>query len=191
MPVVRIENAKLITKAMEKAIVRSVNKAVAKAKTAASRHVRTIYNIKARDLNPLIRKWNANKNHPSGGFYISSRQGLKLLHFQAKDIHPHGVKVKILKQRGTKNLKHAFIAQMPSGHVNVFQGTGKYGIAKKGRYQGKRREKIKSLYSVDPVTMFETKAVEVVEKTLRETFFKVFENQLDYELDRIASIKVT
>lgn len=184
--VIDVINGRKITKAMEKAIVRAVNKAAAKAKTAASKKVRSVYNIKARDLNPLMHLIRGRIGSARAGFLVESRYGLKLLYFQAKDIDPKGVRVKVKKTTGAKVLHHAFIAKMPSGHVNVFERTGKFTTAQRGRYKGKRRETIRSLYSVDPVVMFEKQATETVQQTLEIEFYRLFEKQLDYELGKIA-----
>lgn len=186
MPEMSIQIGKEVADAMRKAMVRALNKTVAKAKTASSKEVRKIYNIKAGDLNSKTKKYNANKNKMYAGFYITSRYGLKMLYFSAKDVYPGGVDVKIKMASGVKTLPHVFIARMPSGHINVFRSIkGEYTTPTKGKYAGKKgRSVVEGLYSVDPVKMYEKHGQKMVGKTFVKEYFPLFKKQLDFELSQ-------
>ena len=176
----------MITNAWLTAVYRAMNKTMQKAKTNATKKIREKYNIKLKDLNPRIKKYSASRNRLTAGFFISEKQGLKFLFFKPTVSEKEGVKIVFRKDRAPQEFKHAFLAKMPSGHINIFERIGKSSdkyLPTKGRYKGKGigRQKIKSLYSLDVADMFNYFGTKEIEKIIKKEYPDLFAAQLHYE----------
>lgn len=181
-----IKKANVIVPALQRAIASAVNKSMRKASTNASRTVREVYNIKARDIKKHVKFSRATKGRAVAAFFVDSRRRFKLLFFGARDLSPGGVSYQIKKGQGRKTLQHAFVARMPSGHLNIFKRTGKTSKASKGIYKGREREEIQGLYGPTVEAMFDSpKVIDGVGKTLTDSFFNLIEHETDFYLSRV------
>ena len=116
---------KLSPKPMQKALPRGLNKGAALARTAESKAVRVIYNVKAKRLNQDLQKITSN-NKATRFNPVAVIRGVKsggrnpgLHNFGAKQTSK-GVTYIILKERGRQLMPSAFKAIMPIGGLSVF-----------------------------------------------------------------------
>jgi len=132
--------ARYARSAIEKAMRRTLNDLTSRAGTAVKRKIREIYNIRARDL---VKRGTHNRQGmevrlsrgASGDAYIIGFGGpLPLIHFATTPKTPdadlrrkrrNGVRVKVKHAGGTKRLKRVFVARMQSGHIGLFERTGR------------------------------------------------------------------
>lgn len=105
------------------AIARAINHTLAKAKTAASRDIRSEYNVKAKELKSAL-AINKAKRTWLEGMLIATGKPLPLIAFGARQTR-RGVTVDVMGKR--ERLPSAFIGTMASGHRGVFA---------RGKYQG-------------------------------------------------------
>jgi hypothetical protein len=166
-----IEKAGIIIPAMRRGISSALNKVMSKASTSASREVRKVYNIKARDIKQRTKIIKANINRAIASFSIEGSR-MKLLLFGARDEYPKGVTV-MIKKGSRKRLRSAFVAKMPSGLLNVFIRTTE------------KRLPIKSLRTLDIATMYNVEGEKAVEKIFNNEYLKIMEHEIDFRLSKI------
>lgn len=169
--VIQAKDAKKIPRAFKQALVSTINKTIAKGKTAASREVRKIYNIKAKDLSKAVKVVKAKFGKISGAHVVVGKR-LRLYYFGAKQ-NKSGVSVRVRKDSGRKTITSAFIATMPSGLTNVFRRTTS------------KRLPIKSLTTVDEAGMYDKEGEKSFDKTVNREIYKIFEHELDYRLGKL------
>lgn len=182
-------------KVYAKALSKTLNELVALAKTEVSKQIRKRYNIKKRDLDRHIRIDKSNPNRPIAWINIKSKQGISLYRFSPSQLKPKkkrvvehsrkingktykvqshkrtyaGVtKVKVLKNENRKVVKSGFISTVRGEHTAIFK-----------RAKGSR-SKLKKLYTVDVVGMFNEIGIKVVQRIIDENYDKIFWRNLDY-----------
>lgn len=168
------------------AIARAINHTLAKAKTAASRDIRSEYNVKAKELksalaiNKASRKWHE-------GMLIATGRPLPLIAFGARQTRK-GVTVNVMGQR--KLVRGAFIATMQSGHRGAF-ARGKYS-GYQFEFRNKRIKKqgndlaINELTTTSVPKMMQNNAVlTALQKGLEQDF----PARLEHEMSRLLTRK--
>lgn len=106
-------------------VSRAINHTLAKAKTSASREIRTVYAISAKDVGQALTIRKAGKVELTG-FVIAAGKPIPLKKFRPLQTD-EGVSV-IVKKGQRQLIKAAFLTTMPSGHTGVFaRGSYKQG----------------------------------------------------------------
>ena len=108
-----------IPKGAERAFSNAINRAVTYSKTKAFKEVRKVYAVKQNDLNSAtaIRIQNANTGDIAG---FVSFSGVNVSQNAPKK--SKSIRAGLMKGSQTE-FKHAFIAQMNSGHIGIFERT--------------------------------------------------------------------
>ena len=163
--------------AFEKAVIRTINNLIAKGKTATSKKVRQVYNIKAKELNKHIKIRKANKSNKEARIIATGRpMKLYLFTTAASRKNPKSkVKVKIKKGRGTRPLPHSFIARMETGHINVWIREGAKRIMTRGRSKGRKLQPIKGQYTVSVAQMYEKESDKTFQDLIKRDIDKTFD----------------
>ena len=172
----RKEFKKLTDSQFNLGVARAINFVAAKAKTKASRDIREIYKIRAKDISKAITVKKASRQTLTG-FIVATGNPLPLIAFGARQTKT-GVSVNIMGTR--KVVKRAFIATLKSGHRGVF-ARGQYGDAK--FIFGKARLPITELTTVSVPRSFMT---DKVLKAMESQISQDFPDRLLHELTRIA-----
>ena len=175
-----LENAELFLKGFgrtaERAVARVSNRAAAGVRTDAVKEVRKEYTVKATTVRKSFTVKKAGTNVLKAAA-VSSGPRLGLIHFGARPGKPNGkrtpVSVQISKTR--KVVKNAFVARMPSGHVGVYERSGKFG-----RNGKKYLERIRTLYTLAVPSMA---SKDEVEEEIRLNAYKRFSKDLYHEID--------
>jgi hypothetical protein len=162
-------------KLTQKVMPPSLNRTGLAAKTAASRALRGIFNIKQKRINKAIDQLKARRNSFLFQLRVRSR-GIGLINFGARQT-TKGVSYAILKGR-RNTIKHAFKAPMlgikegESTREGVFIRKGKKGVPTKGRYKGRyikrgekkgqllERQKLQRFIGPGPANMWGRRAVQ-------------------------------
>lgn len=105
-------------KAAGKASARALNRAALAVRTAGSKEARAHLAVKARDVKGGFSVIRARGPRPQAIVRISSKPFPLVLFPHTQ--RPEGVAVQVLKHGGKRVLKHAFLAQMRSGHKGVW-----------------------------------------------------------------------
>lgn len=171
-----IENADKIIPALKAGLISAQNKIMAKAKTAASKAVRDVYNIKAADLNSKTKLYKANRTHASSSIVITGSR-FTLMRFNPRP-NDSGVSVYIKKTSGRKNIRSAFIETGKGAKLQVFRRVRK----KTGGLVG--RLPIDVLTTLGPVKMFEKEGEKAIEETINSGFDDLINKEIDYRLSR-------
>lgn len=165
---------KHIPKATPKAVSAALNRAIQGSKTEASRKIREIYTIRAKDINETIA---INKSTPTslqavirsrGSSTAMSKFRVTPNRYPGKKGTPP-VKAQIKKGFGGY-IKGAFMARMKSGHLGVFR-----------RSSGRSFPIVENFGPSVPQMLGNEAVIEYVEERTRERF----EERLEYEIDRI------
>lgn len=177
-------------KKVKKAAASALKKVAQQARTEASSVIREKYDIKKSDLDKKIevRAPRYGSEELVAYVTISSKRGISLIYFSAKNIKGNkvttrkvskvlkrapgtqGVFVRILKDGKVAHLPKSFIATMKSGHIGVF-------VRKRG--SGKILER--SL--VTESTLFKSKrTIDAIQKKVSEQWPKVFQQEMNYQL---------
>ena len=169
-------------KTAERSVARVANRVAAGVRTDAVREVRKEYSVKSTTVRGSFRIKKAGNNVLQAAA-ISSGPRLGLIHFGARPGKPNGrrtpVSVQITKSR--KVVENAFVARMPSGHVGVFERSGK-----KGRNNNPSLERIRELHTLAVPTMASNKDVEEqIRQNAYERFSKNLRHEIDYALDNL------
>ncbi len=189
---------KINPKTVRNATIRALDRAAASGKTEASKQIRQEYEIKKVDLDKHLKVERVYRNTSAAWLFASIsavssffKSRIPLIQFKVKQsgtkiVRTKGhstsltkgtrsriapVQVQIRKGVGWKIIKGAFVTQMKSGHIGVFQRKG-----------GKRLP-IKELTSIGVPLMFGNKRVlDKTKNRVIEQFDKNFTHELDREM---------
>jgi hypothetical protein len=166
----------------QKAVIRALNKTATQARTAASQEVRGVgYNIKASAIKKSFTINRASRGNLVVVLKATGRQ-IPLINYGARQTKS-GVSFSV--KNGRKVLKHAFIATMQSGHLGVFERTGKQH--KKVVRNGKALRTGLPIRELFGPSIPQSLANEAVEKALMAKIRQKFPQILKHELAFIAS----
>ncbi len=146
-------------------MARVLNRTSTTVKTAMSRMVRQELNLRAKDINALVRVQRASRQSHVVTITVLGRS-VPLIDYAARQT-ARGVTVKVKRQGGRKLVEGAFIATMRSGHRGVF------------KRKGARRLPIRELFSTAVVQYLDDD--EVIGQ-LGQVARDAFENHLDREI---------
>lgn len=195
---IRREFRDLTNQEFNTGVARAINHTLGKAKTSASREIRAVYNISAKDVNSTFSLKRASRSIPVGQV-ISQGKPVPLMKFKPSQ-STEGVSVLIRK--GSKQIvKGAFIATMASGHTGVFaRGTYKGGggdfnfrhkrirkaqgyTLRNGKYQPIQNDlSVNELTTVSVPKAFSSR---VVLSALAKTIEESFPDRMVHELSRL------
>lgn len=172
----RKEFSKLTSEQLNLGIARAINWVAAKGKTKASRDIREVYKIRAKDLNKGLTVKKASRQTLTG-FIIAEGHPLPLIAFTARQVKT-GVSINIMGTR--KIVKRAFITTLKSGHRGVFA---------RGQYQNP-----KFIFAKPRLPITELTTVSIPRSFMSDKVLKAFEDyvkqdfpdRLRHELQRIA-----
>lgn len=150
----------------------TVNKMLIQGRNAAQRKIRVIYNIKAKTLKDYTIMRRATNRVPEGMIIIKGRK-LPLIAFGARQVK-RGTTVKVKKAGGRKLIRHAFIAEMPSGKVHVWMR------------RGPTRLPIEGKFTISVAGMFENQGAKEFEDLLQKKMPTTFEHELEHFMNRGA-----
>lgn len=170
--VIDAKDAPKIARAFQQATVSTINKTMRKARVAASKEIRKIYNIKAKDIKKALVITRANRNKMYADHIVTGRR--LLLSYFAPRQTKKGVTIRIKKSSGRKVVKGAFEATMKTGHKGVF------------KRKGKSRLPIRELTTLDLPTMYDIRAEDTFDKTVSREINKIFDHEFDFRLSKIA-----
>ena len=168
------------SKAFKAAIKRTLNETVVSGKTAMSREVVAYYNTKVSDVKKSITVKKATVNNQEVHLRVRSKP-IGLIHFgaTASKAFDKGskryfkTKAKVLRKDKKKVVKGAFIGKAKtSGSWQVFRRTTD------------KRLPIIKMAVISHTTMVERKGIDVFEKTVRESFNKVFMRNFNFFSDK-------
>ncbi len=181
-----------IPKGAERAFSNAINRALAHTKSQAFKEARKVYAVNLKDLNSATatRVQKASTGN-TVGYVLFSGVKIPLFKFnlslgsEKKSKH---IKAGLMKGSWTA-FDHAFIAQMDSGHIGIFERTGGQGIksrlAKTKDGKGtKHTEKISQIMGLSGAQMIQN--AEVTDR-LSEDAQKKFEQRVEHEIDRILN----
>lgn len=181
---------------IQKAASRSINRAIEAGRTAGSRELRNVYNIKARDVSDAISITKTYDGEMVGKLNVSGKP-LPVKFFSPRETSK-GVIVRIKKGRG-KLIRSAFLATMASGHVGVF-ARGNYSggqfqfrkeSSKNRRPFSATRKKNYGDLSINEITTISlprsfgaSPVVDVVAARMAEVFNERFKHEMDRAVAR-------
>jgi len=169
--IIDAKDARRIPKAFQTALISTINKALSKARVAASKEVRRIYAIKAGDLKKSVRITKARKGRIKASHTVAGKR-LKLSYFGPRQTKK-GVSIRIKKSEGRKIILSSFKAVMTSGHEGVYQR------------KTSKRLPIKELTTLDLPTMYDIRAEKTFDKAISDNMNKIFDHELEYRLSKI------
>lgn len=158
-------------KEAERAVVRSVNRAVQGIETDGVKLIRQEYNIKAGDVRKAFKIKRAGNGVLEAAAIVSGGR-IPLIRFGARPAKLGGRKplkgVSVLVKKARKTIRHSFVARMKSGHVGVFQR------------DRNRRLPISEKFSLAVPQMLENP---VVIEQIQEGVLKRYERTLTHEIN--------
>lgn len=178
----------------ERALSNAMNRGLSKVRTAAFKEVRGVYNVQNAALKAATstRIRRASGNNMIGSILFS---GVKIPLYKFK-VTPQaigtGETVKGSLEKGhMTEFAHAFIAEMDTGHIGVFERTGVQGIESrlqklkdKGKAGNKHTEKVGEIMGLSAIQMIgNSDVIERVESEAQETI----STRIDHEIDRILN----
>ena len=167
-------------KGVEKATRSAINSVAAQGKTKASKTIRAVYNIKAKDVNKTLTVIRVNATNKEAKIISKGYKALSLGKFKPTQTKK-GVEVKIKMTNKKGLVRGAFKATMPSGHQGVFKRHGEKREMTRGRYKGKERQPIQDKFAIGVPIMFRAKAVmPKVQRFIREKFPIILKSKLEY-----------
>lgn len=158
-------NLDLYGKFIDLAAVRAINRVSTTARTAALKHTRQDWNIKAGTLRKYTKIKRARRGDGTLVFSIRS-EPVPLIEFAARSTKK-GATYKVKRRVGRQLLKSGFIATMKSGHKGVF--TRKSGA----------RLPILEHKVITPTSMFDQGADKVFINTVNEKVVDRFRHELE------------
>ena len=173
------------TRAVKTAVSRALNHTAQKARTAANKRIREVYNIKARDVRKAMKHVRATARHLEARIDVTGAP-LPLIAFGARSVK-HGVSVAVL-QGQRKVIQRAFIQTMSSGHKGIY-ARGQY---QSGRF-GFRTKRISPkgndlpIGELTSVSVPHTIAHAAVMASIAEGIQRDFSSRLNHELSRMAA----
>jgi hypothetical protein len=153
-----------------KAARSAVNAITAQAKTKSSKEIRSVYNIKAKDVNKTLSVVKAKglSSAPEGKVISKGYKALSLGKFSPTQ-RKAGVSVKIKKKDKKGLVKGAFKATMPSGHKGVFVRKTNKSLP------------IEDKFAIGVPVMFKAKAVmPKVQRFIYDKFPEILKSKLNF-----------
>lgn len=176
---------RLTPRQFSQGIARALNHTAAKAQTAASRQIRAVYNIRAKDVRAAMRRIRARFNNLTARIEITGAP-LPLIAFGARQVK-RGVSVQVLNGQ-RKVVNRAFIQTMPNGHKGVFArgnyGGGRFAFRSKRVSQKGNDLPITELMSV---AVPQTLSKESVMSAIARGVERDFPDRLQHELSRMLA----
>lgn len=180
---------------------RTLDRAISSARTEASRQIRAKYVISKMDLDRYLKRKTissaealsaALSAEPSFGKariplirFKVKQQGKAIKRAKGRSVslrrtrsRQGAVQVQVRTDRGWKTIPKAFVTQMKSGHIGVFERIPGSRMPSHGSW---KREKIRELTTVDVPLMFAEKGV--MEAT-KEKAVEAWEKNLPYYIDQ-------
>lgn len=173
-----------VSQSYKKAVSNTVNKVGRQANKAVSKHIKSNYNIPAKELKigNLVRLTRSDARRNFYLFVITVFQSSRdLIKYNAKQLST-GVRVKVSKQ--AKMIKGAFISTWrKDGNNNyVFLRDPKRGYYFKG---DTRREKRRVLFGPSIADLYRSfKAREIIDKVIDENFQKVLDEEFNKQFEK-------
>lgn len=163
-----------VVKNMPKAFVSAMNRVSTGLRTEAVRKVRETYVIKAGDVRKTIKITKANPARMEM-MMVSRGRNIPLIKFRTTPRQPRSRPPKVLKAQvkkagGKKPIPGAFVAQMRSGHIGVFERSGK------------RRLPIRELYGPAVPSMLSEPGVQ---EHIEQEAQRRMADRLDHEVNRV------
>lgn len=181
-----------VPKGAERALSNAINRGLSRVKTGATKRVKEVYTVQSSAFheatNTKIEK--ASTGNIAGYVHFSGCK-IPLYKFQ---VTPKAtgtgkqVKAAVMKGGGTA-FEEAFIAQMGTGHLGVFERTGEQGIVSrlskaKNKIGTKHTEKIEEKMGLSAAQMIgNIKVLDTIEKEAQE----VINERLEHEIERILN----
>lgn len=178
----------------KKAFYNAINRGLQTVRTQSGKSVNKTYRILQKDFKSEtnIRQKRASQNDLIGEIAFAGTT-IPLIKFSVSPKEPksQAVTVAVLRESGGERLKHAFIANVQTGHpgkdhVGVFERTGEQGIEERlNRYRrSKHTETIRQLYGPSAAAMLNNYEVrQELEKAAQETIDK----RVEHEITRILN----
>lgn len=167
----------------EKAASRAINKTLKNGARLTARMVSSEFNIKQAEVMDQLTIRRATYSNVEGELNFTGRGSLPLIRYVSGSTDPvptmpkfyktpqaervKGVKVKVKKSTGISTLKSAFLAEMASGHVGVFERT-----------DDDWSSPITEMYGTTYLSWLNT---DLVADHLEEQVFERFEHHLEHE----------
>jgi hypothetical protein len=175
----------------QKAIMRSMNKAVTGMRTDAKKEVATRYTVKQKDVSDKLTLKKASMTDLT---IVMSSKGrpMRLAHFKTKANKKAGTPgaptvYASVKKGGAGGFTGGFMATMVStnGITGVFRRTGRFKVVGKGAYKGQMREQIEQLHGPGVVQMLDEQQVRTaIQEKGAERFNKELDHQIEFLLDK-------
>lgn len=172
-----------VEQGIEKAATRAINKTLKNGVTITARMVAGEFNVTQKEIKSQLRKVEATYSKMEGQLIFSGPRALPLIRYVVGSKEPvptmpqyyktalanrvKGVKVKVKKASGISTLKSAFLAEMASGHVGVFERT-----------DDDWSSPITEMYGTTYLSWLNT---DLVADHLEEQVFERFEHHLEHE----------
>ena len=163
----------------ERAIMRSINRAVDSVATESSRIIRQTYNLKHAAILKALTKHKASKITLTGDVTFKGRR-VPLIEFEARwrQGQAIGATAKIFVGGRRTTYKGAFIAASTSNNA---RGGGSAGMNQVYVRVGRGRYPIRTLRGISiPLTLRNKVVIEAVRKVASDTFTKSFSQQIKY-----------
>lgn len=164
-----------IPKGAERAFSNAINRALTHTKSQAFKEVRQVYAVKQKDLDSATatRIQKANMGN-AVGYVLFSGVKIPLYQFNvSKHVGKKSNHIKAGLRKGSWTaFEHAFIAQMDSGHIGIFER------------EGKERLPINQIMGLAGAQMMQN--VEVEDRLTQEAQEK-FEQRVEHEINRILN----
>jgi len=177
--------SKAAQRAVDKAIVSSLNKIAAQGTTKGKKAITTTYNIKARDITPAIKVIEAKKGHhvvtvhAKGGQYLSlykfgglPKQPVSQAGIKAPYKRRRKASAKVLKRGARTKMRHAFVAKL-KGSTAIYQRTTGRSLP------------IRRLNAIGIPVMFKDQAVQAIGAYVVSDGQRIFDHELKHYLDKV------
>lgn len=194
-----------VPKAMEKVVVRSINRTLTATRAEMIRLIRTEYAIKAGAVRQELEISRASQNKPEGRIAGEQSPGVPLIEFVAMRRIPStkrtaaggytpktGVPVRVKRASGRKTVAGAFTARMRSGHAGAFRRDDAAQSGRKLRNSDVRvgqskagKRYIKELYGPTPIMLLGSKDnLAKIEAAAQEALDKNLAREANYILSK-------
>lgn len=181
-----------VPKGADRALSNAINRGLSRVKTGAKKRVKEVYTVQSSAFNEATStKVKKASTGSIAGYVHFSRYKIPLYKFQ---VTPKAtgtgkqVKAAVMKGSGTV-FEDAFIAQMKTGHLGVFERTGEQGIVSrlakaKSKNGTEHTEKIEEKMGLSAAQMIgNIKVLDAIEKEAQE----VINERLEHEVERILN----
>ncbi len=183
-----------VPKGAERALSNAMNRGLSKVKIGASKKVREVYTVQASAINEATNtRMKRTSTGDLAGFISFAGYKIPLYKFKVTPKAP-GIRKRVqatIKKGEGGTFEDAFIAQMKTGHLGVFERTGEQGIEarmakakKKGSTGNKHTEKIEEKMGLAMGQMLgNPKVIEELEKEAQKTV----DERIVHEIDRLLN----